>query len=134
MPAITLLLTSSLPNVAGRSRYVRERAELVPSNQMHSTVLSAFLPNVQLFPDSIVASIRRCHRRDRGSIPRQEGFCARYPRVRKAFVPAMSLLGVLTPGPSHLAARLQERQRAAWRVERSPGILPIANSTSVLEP
>ena len=28
----------------------------------------------QPFPDSIVASIRRCHRRDRGSIPRQEGF------------------------------------------------------------
>ena len=27
------------------------------------------------FPDSIVASIRRCHRRDRGSIPRQEACC-----------------------------------------------------------
>ena len=29
---------------------------------------------VMTVPVSIVASIRRCHRRDRGSIPRQEGF------------------------------------------------------------
>eukprot|EP00964_Phaeocystis_antarctica_P008320 scaffold4482_cov40-Phaeocystis_antarctica.AAC.2 len=32
---------------------------------------------VMSFPVSIVASIRRCHRRDRGPIPRQEGFFAR---------------------------------------------------------
>ena len=52
-------------------------------------------------PVSIVASIRRCHRRDRGSIPRQEGFFAYFYRRRvrchclvHPFIPFVSVVVV----------------------------------------
>ena len=42
----------------------------------HSVLDWLFKHMCSCFPDSIVASIRRCHRRDRGSIPRQEALFA----------------------------------------------------------